>query len=250
MEISKDYLKELLLLSKLNETSTENDIKSEFDKIAKILLLHTEIAIGDDIRYTLEEIEFYYYKKGVFEKNYNTCTYPRDCNALDFFWHYSGVDICFQSYENAFGGILIRSLRKKKNNIDEGLIGGPMRCSTELINNCVNTNHKIKIIVNKEQIKENVTPWKTTIRQGIKSDYKIKDRAKKTINPLVEYCYYNSQGNDWKRDRINEYVLVKDKNTNKKFYKKGPKTDYYKDNPECRISNIEKTLNKETSQNQ
>ena len=119
------------LLSEWYKKSSKDEIVEIFDKIAKILLLHTEITIGNDIRYTLEEIEFYYYKKGVFEEEYNICTYPRNSNALEFFWHYSGVDICFKSYENAFGGILIRSLRKKKNNIDEGLIGGPMRCSTE-----------------------------------------------------------------------------------------------------------------------
>ena len=234
------------LLSEWYKKSSKDEIDEIFDKIAEILLLHTEITIGDDIRYTLEEIEFYYYKKGVFEKDYNICTYPRDCNALDFFWHYSGVDICFQSYENAFGGILIRSLKKKKNNTDEELIGGPMRCSIDLINNCVNTDHKLNIKIEKEPIKKD--SFSKTVRQGIKSDYKIIDGAEKDIKSLVRYCYYISQGNDWNRNRKNEYVLVKDKNTNKKLYIKKEKTDYYKDNPENRIQNIKKDLNKELHQ--
>lgn len=230
------------LLSCLNAKSSLEDIKETFEKIANILLLHTEIAIGENIRYTLEEIEFYYYNKGVFEEDYHTCTYPRDCDACDFFWHYSGVDICFQSYNDAFGGILIRSLRKNIYNADEGLIGGPMRCATDLANCSIKTGNKIKLIIHDNNIKTSSTPSKT-IRQGIKADYEVLDGNIKTIKPVVEYCYYLPQENKWKRSKDDMHVLVEDKLTKKKSYVKKIRTDYYKDNPEDRVNNIQKALN-------
>ena len=232
------------ILSKVDTVSSKDELETEFAGIAKDLLFNTEIIIGEDIRYTLEDIEFYYYKKGVFEEGYNICTYPRDCDAGDFFWHYSGVDICFKSYDDAFGGILIRSMRKKVGNTDEGLIGGPMRCATDLANCCVKTGESIKLKIH-EQEKDNRTPLKT-IRQGIKADYEeLFDDNKKTIRPVVNYCYYNGQDNKcWNRSRNKAYVLVEDKTTKKKSYVKKLKTDYYKDNPEKRIDNIVTELNK------
>jgi hypothetical protein len=238
-----EELKELL--SKVDTVSSKNEIESVFSKIAEDLMLKTEIKIGKDIRYTLEEIEFYYYKKGVFEEEYNLCTYPRDCNAGDFFWHYSGVDICFKSFDDAFGGILIRSLRKKVGNTDEGLIGGPMRCAIDLANCCVKKGESIKLKIHEQKIRDK-TPSKT-IRQGIKADYgELLDDNKTTIRPkpVVNYCYYISQDKDWNRSRDNAYVLVEDKVTKKKSYVKKSKTDYYKDNPEKRMDNIQKALNK------
>ena len=239
------------LLSCLNADLNVKDVEDTFEKIAKILLLKTVIKIGEDkdIRYTLEEIEFYYYKKGVFEEGYNLCTYPRDCDAGELFWHYSGVDICFKSYDDAFGGILIRSLRKKIGDTDEGLIGGPMRCATDLANCCVKKGKPICLEIDEHLIKKKQNLLKT-VRQGIKADYEeeeLLDDNKITIRrpiPVVSYCYYIRQDNDWNRKRENVYVLVEDKKTKKKSYVRNWKTDYYKDNPENRIYNIQKALNK------
>ena len=51
------------LLSQLDANSSVGSIESTFSKIAEILLLHSKICIGDKI-YTIEEIEFYYFKNG------------------------------------------------------------------------------------------------------------------------------------------------------------------------------------------
>lgn len=240
MEISE---KLKIILSKVDTVSSKDGIESKFSEIAEDLLLKTEIKIGEDIRYTLEEIEFYYYKKDVFEEGYNICTYPRDCDAGDFFWHYSGVDICFKSYDDAFGGILIRSMRKKVGDTDEGIIGGPMRCAIDLANCCAKTGESLKLEI-REKEKDKRTTSKT-IRQGVKADYEeLLDDNKKTIRPVVNYCYYIIQDNGWNRKRNNAYVLEEDKTTKKKSYVKKPKTDYYKDNPEKRIENVQIALNK------
>lgn len=85
--------------------------------------------------YYFAEIEFYYYDKDRFDKEWNTVTYPRtDKEAGDLFFHYSGVDICFDSNfkDGRFGGILIRSLK----NTEGQFITGPSVCSLEMLNVC------------------------------------------------------------------------------------------------------------------
>ena len=140
---------EKLLKSLLKTTvEKESDLFQLFADVADILLLHTEIAIGDNIRYTVEEIEFYYFKNGCFDNSIYNCSYPRNSKACDFLWHYSGVDICFESTNDSFGGVLIRSLKKRT--IENGgctndeLIGGPMRCATDMANASMKTGNRMK----------------------------------------------------------------------------------------------------------
>lgn len=114
----------------------ENDLKGFQDKceeIAEKLLKNYCIQCGEK-KYYFAEIEFYYYDKERWNNKWNEKTYPRDKkDAGDFFFHYSGVDICFNSKfdEGKFGGILIRSLK------DDGhFITGPSVCMLEILNNC------------------------------------------------------------------------------------------------------------------
>jgi len=221
--------------------ASKDDIAKTFEEIADILLLHSEIAIGESTRYTIEEIEFYYFREGCFNEPEYYCTYPRKCNACSFFWHYSGVDICFESTKKSFGGVLIRSLKKREEPEENALIGGPMRCAIELANACFNEGCIMQLIVNEHKIKEGAP--KTTIRQGIKADYKVRDEKK--IVPINEYCYYIPQENNphWIRSRINVCELIKEplNEFKKKVIIKEKKTDYYKDNPQDR----DKMLHKE-----
>jgi len=205
-----EELKELL--SKVDTVSSKNEIESVFSKIAEDLMLKTEIKIGKDIRYTLEEIEFYYYKKGVFEEEYNLCTYPRDCNAGDFFWHYSGVDICFQSDETCYGGILIRSLTKEykdnEGNLVKELIAGPLRCSNELINQGVLSNSipQIKEIKWPTDRIVNVNNIGSTVRQGIETSERYNEILDEINNEddrkdFPFFCYFikrKKEENEWK----------------------------------------------------
>lgn len=83
--------------------------------------------------YYFKEIEFYLYTN---KHTDNRHVYPRICKTGQWFVHYSGVDIAFETKLdgkkiNQCGGILIRALRKKRTN---EIIAGPLRCLMELFN--------------------------------------------------------------------------------------------------------------------
>jgi hypothetical protein len=245
IETVENRLKRLLKTT----VEKESNLHQLFDDIADILLLHTEIAIGDSIRYTIEEIEFYYFKNGCFNNSIYNCSYPRNSQACDFLWHYSGVDICFESTNDSFGGVLIRSLKKRT--IENGectndeLIGGPMRCATDLTNTSMKTGNRMELVINEQPIK--VATPQTTIRQGVEADYEIKNEE---IDPKVLFCYYIPQDNpQWARKRKNVPVLAKESSNQsvRIVFKQKDVTDYYKDNPEDRILNLKKKLQKKNT---
>ena len=103
-------------------------------KIAEELLNNYGIKCESKIYY-FAEVEFYYYEKNRWDKEWNEKTYPRTGKkAGSLFFHYSGFDICFESKfeEGKFGGILVRSLKD-----EAGLfITGPSVCSLEILNAC------------------------------------------------------------------------------------------------------------------
>ena len=114
------------------------------EKIAKGIICNSYINNGSDIKYIPIEIEFYYhsprlpFKRGEnYEKDH--ITYPRDIqDSGKLLYHYSGTDICFKSKNckkerPEFGGILIRSLLKIKDNNEE-IIYGPLCCKDVLLN--------------------------------------------------------------------------------------------------------------------
>ena len=113
---------------------SKDNFNSRFKNIAQEIICNYCIRCGKK-RYRFAEIEFYYYDKKNLKEEWNRKTYPRtDKDAGDLFFHYSGVDICFESdYQNGvFGGILIRSL------YDEDLkqyITGPLLCANTIMNN-------------------------------------------------------------------------------------------------------------------
>ena len=102
------------------------------------------------------EIEFYVYKHGEHEDCH---VYPRIKKAKDIFFHYSGMDICFNTSENkdCFGGILIRALEREE---DKQFIGGPLVCVNEVLNTAtgilVVENKKIKEPKNADQFGQRV----------------------------------------------------------------------------------------------
>ncbi len=170
-----------------------------FADVAKYLFNNVAIGAGED-RYTFVEIEFYYYRKGkegergIFEGPRFNCTYPRTRRAGQFFWHYSGLDICFESKESEqyFGGILIRSLMKN----DKDIMAGPMRCSDELLNSC---GDKLPSLIDYEAPLEIKTIH--TTRYGITAD------LEQDNNDI--FLGYYIELNTWKRMREN--VLIADK---------------------------------------
>ncbi|MDD7514462.1 MAG: hypothetical protein PUK08_04480, partial [Campylobacter lanienae] len=111
-------LKELLTKESLLENGV-NGLEEKFDEIAKILLTKTKIVKGTR-EYYITDIEFYLYCDG----HEDIITYPRNCEAGDWFFHDSGVDISFESNikfdntgkaelssKNIFGGILLRGIK-------------------------------------------------------------------------------------------------------------------------------------------
>ena len=58
-------------------------------------------------------------------------TYERTLHAGDIFFHRYGFDICFNSSEEAYGGVLVRSLLRLS---DYKIINGPRRCANAILN--------------------------------------------------------------------------------------------------------------------
>ncbi|MBR7085934.1 MAG: hypothetical protein IKI47_00110 [Prevotella sp.] len=123
-----------------------NSISSkDFDTLAKLLLNKSVIRVGNK-NYRLLEIEFYLYSSS----HPDLITYPRiDNEGGHWFFHQSGVDICFHSNckttennqyclddSNKFGGILIRSMVEIGCDINKKAelkpIHGPLKCLDEL----------------------------------------------------------------------------------------------------------------------
>ena len=114
------YTELLTALESVGEVSgkSHEEIEEKFDEIAEILLTKTKIVKGTR-EYYITDIEFYLYCDG----HEDIITYPRNCEAGDWFFHDSGVDISFGSnlsfkddkaiLENNsfFGGILLRGIK-------------------------------------------------------------------------------------------------------------------------------------------
>ena len=100
-----------------------------------------------------------------------------------------------------YGGILIRSIVKEK---DGSLITGPMCCSDELLNSCVesSTNESpaiIPILVDKE-IELDIEPM-STIRQGIEAD---------KGEGALDFCFYTKRSS-WQNHKKYYYSARPDK---------------------------------------
>ena len=126
-KLSKDFLLE----------NGVSDLEAKFDEIAEILLTKTKIKKGA-LSYDILDIEFYLFCKG----HEDIITYPRNCEAGEWFFHNSGVDITFKSNkvnfidngsglkavfsndENIFfGGILLRGIKLSYINNHKGITG-------------------------------------------------------------------------------------------------------------------------------
>lgn len=210
--------------------SVEIKIPNLFSKIAKMLFERYDILIwdskGKEHYYSFAEVEFYYHKKGILDKDFDNCVYPRTCEAGKFLWHDTGVDICFKSEcdieDYYFGGILIRSLIDKK---DNQIIGGPGRCANELAFLCKAGDTPHLCLKKKE---EKIVCQ--TIRQGIDCDVDKDGKAK------VEYCYFiRMKDGNWNRTK----EILKMKSSE---YKRENVTYRYPDNPES--NRIEKLMKK------
>lgn len=168
--------KEVVNNLELNKAFTVLDDKNpdtasmEFQKIAKKLFEKYQIAKGNT-RYDFEEIEFYLYTENHKDNNH---VYPRECQAGEWFVHYSGVDLTFQTLKEGnkitqCGGILIRRIKK----VGGESVGGPLRCLMELFNG----QEEPKLVKKeKQEIRFEATP-----RIGIKNNNLQDERQYRSV---------------------------------------------------------------------
>lgn len=100
-----------------NETS-----QKEIENFMRGLLQDYALEVAG-VKFAFAEIETY--------TNADKNTYKRTSSAGDIFFHNYGFDICFNSSEEAYGGVLVRSLWPL-----EGAepIAGPRRCANAILN--------------------------------------------------------------------------------------------------------------------
>ena len=133
METLKENLQEDFNIDKISY-STE-DKTFDFHELATKIMNHYCISNGQYHYYPIE-IEFYVYINGKHEDHH---VYPRDNkNNGDLFFHYSGIDICFESslQNGSFGGALIRALERIEKDKNGNILyyGGPLVCVNEILN--------------------------------------------------------------------------------------------------------------------
>lgn len=151
--------------------------------------------------YYFAEIEFYYYEKEKWNKEWNKVTYERnDYDAGDLFYHLSGVDVCFDSkYDKDkayFGGILIRAIKEIANN-NNNIIAGPLKCKDVLLNKCKKGNMPKISIISDNSKKRHLTPKATYRALG-------KDAIENKIDEPYKLCFFDaSKENNWNPTRFN-----------------------------------------------
>lgn len=177
-----------MLINPLTGLEPDNlvDVKNRFKKIAKTLFENYCLKSGNKT-FRFAEIEFYYYKKDKWDEEWNKVTYPRNKNAGELFFHYSGADICFQCHfdDNGkddniveYGGILIRSVIEEDGDILK-LHAGPQYCANLILNSCNN------IFPELERAKKIECGLETAVRYGINE----KERKLEEDNDFM-LCFY------------------------------------------------------------
>lgn len=186
-------LKEILTnpLSGLDKDDLDG-VKERFHERAKTLFENYGLKCGDKI-FRFAELEFYYYKNeesgdNNWDATWNRETYPRNKDAGQLFFHYSGVDICFQCHFDEkeknneygeYGGILIRSLLD-----GDKIIAGPLFCVNTMLNECKGQMPQLVSVTSQ------TFTFETTTRCGIKSDLK-QEKGKE-----LYLCYYATSVNN------------------------------------------------------
>lgn len=100
-----------------NETS-----QKEIENFMRGLLQDYALEVAG-VKFAFAEIETY--------TNADKNTYKRTSSAGDIFFHNYGFDICFNSSEEAYGGVLVRSLWQFGR--AEPIVG-PRRCANAILN--------------------------------------------------------------------------------------------------------------------
>ncbi|MGN1254619.1 MAG: hypothetical protein ACI4T9_08545 [Prevotella sp.] len=185
------------LLRKVTTINNDDDAERIFSEVAQELMSNYVIK-KQDKQYRLLEIEFYWNSA----QHPDVSTYRRKMKEGYWFLHPSGLDITFPSDEDAYGGILIRTIQS----IDhpEEIYSGPWKCSDALFDFIPLDGAKSDII---PQLRKTVSPLfsgvpEQALRQGITKEHSEKYYTK-------GYCFY-----------IKDPEWVKIKATNKPWNKR------------------------------
>lgn len=187
-------LKEKLSRKNLEESTKSGKLTEAFEEIADILLNKVAIRKGDK-EYWIKVIEFYLYN----DEHKDISTYPRKCEAGQWFFHTSGVDISFESYvktndneyglfqpildkESFFGGILIRQIYpagKRPEDAPKYRLDGPHKVEWELFDqfDAFKELQKLPYLIPREYTSKkiykykriNLKPSRTTPQQKLRS---------------------------------------------------------------------------------
>lgn len=115
---------ELYQAMRLDAVESLEALENAFTEIADALLNNFAIKRGEK-EYRFVEIEFYHNRT---DDDGKKITYKRGfAKSCDFFFHDYGVDLCFESTPDSYGGILIRSIE-----CDGEFINGPVRVTDRL----------------------------------------------------------------------------------------------------------------------
>lgn len=105
------------------EHDKREEYQSDFERIAKVLLNHTELITKEN-SYRIREIEFYYYS--VIHTDFYCHKNKRQLTNQKLYFHrfkdpekyerlkQKGMDITVGNGESIFGGILIRTIENEK----------------------------------------------------------------------------------------------------------------------------------------
>ena len=105
-----DRIVQIDQLRKLLKLDNMSSLDEAFADLADALLNDFVIKKGDDKTYRILEVEFYHNQAETTGKE-KTITYKRIVCAGQWYFHSSGVDICFESTNDSYGGILIRAIK-------------------------------------------------------------------------------------------------------------------------------------------
>ena len=182
MELIKKGTELIAALGKeyLSQFMKDNDLYDQvFARIAESLFKNFAIESNDET-YRFVEIEFYL---NVTDEDGKPVTYFRDsAKAGEWHIHYSGFDLCLESDNDWYGGILIRSVKRGDYDDDKDFIYGPLKCLKTLFRkmNAFGTHDNVpKIVESESRFEEDFIPECYT-RFGIDED-RSKRRYRYTI---------------------------------------------------------------------
>ena len=184
-----------------------NNAQEKFAEIAQNLFNNFCIKCGEK-RYYFAEVEFYYYDSNGLTHEWNKVTYKRKQYKVgDLFYHLSGVDVCFDSDEDRYGGILIRSVVDE---YDEVTVG-PLKCVYKMLNDC-NGKQMPQIVPIPVSEKRKNDP-KSTYRYLGKADFDLigmgnnKESTEKNKDGDLKLAFYDStiDSASWNKARSSYY---------------------------------------------